>query len=105
MQKKLHIKKGDRVKVIAGESKGSEGKVLFIDRDKNRATVEGVNLVSVHTKPNAQHPDGGIIQKEATVHLSNLMIVDGSGNASRIGRKVENGKIVRYSKKSGENIK
>lgn len=106
MQKKLHIKKGDQVRVIAGESKGGEGKVLSVDRDKLRAVVEGVNIISVHTKPNAQHPDGGIIKKEAAVHLSNLMIVDAKGNITRVGRRLNNdGKLVRYSKKSGEDIK
>lgn len=107
MQKKLHIKKGDLVKVIAGDSRGEEGKILSVDRTKNRAVVEGVNMVSKHTKPNAQYPQGGIIKKEASIHVSNLMIVDPkSGEATRIGRKEDkNGKLVRYSKKSGEEIK
>ena len=107
MQTKLHIKKGDLVKVIAGDSKGEEGKVLSVDRDKKRAIVEGVNMASKHTKPNAQYPQGGIIKKEASIHISNLMIVDPkSGEASRTGRKADKaGKLVRYSKKSGEEIK
>ncbi len=78
MQKKLKIKKGDTVIVITGESKGQKGRVLEVIRDKERAIVEGVNMVSKHTKPNAQYPQGGIIKKEAAVHLSNLMIVDPS---------------------------
>lgn len=106
MQKKLHIKKGDIVKVIAGDSKGEEGKILSVDRDKNRAVVEGVNLVSKHTKPNAQHPDGGIIKKEAPIHVSNLMLLDPKeGGITRVGRKANSdGKMVRYAKKSGELI-
>ena len=104
MQKKLHIKVGDTVKVLSGESKGQEGKILTIDRTKERATVEGVNLVKRHTKPSASEPQGGIIEKEGTIHTSNLMVVV-KGQASRIGRK-ENAKgiLVRYSKKSGEEI-
>lgn len=104
MQKKLHIKVGDTVKVLSGESKGQEGKILTIDRTKERATVEGVNLVKRHTKPSASEPQGGIIEKEGTIHISNLMVVV-KGKASRIGRK-ENAKgiLVRYSKKSGEEI-
>jgi large subunit ribosomal protein L24 len=106
MQPKFHIKKGDTVKVIAGNEKGAEGKVLLIDREKGRALVEGVNMVSKHTKPNASNPQGGIVKKEATVHVSNLMLVDSKGNASRIGRKKDaDDKMVRYSKKTGEVIK
>lgn len=104
---KLHIKKGDSVKVIAGDSKGQEGKVLSIDKAKNRAFVEGVNLVSKHTKPNAKSPQGGIVKQEASVHVSNLMLIEpGTGKVTRIGRKLDdNKKIVRYSKKTGEVIK
>lgn len=106
MQKKLHIKKGDNVKVIAGNEKGAEGKVLLVDRKKLRALVEGVNMVSKHTKPNAANPQGGIVKKEATVHISNLMVIDGKGNPTRIGRRLnEENKLVRYSKKTGEEIK
>lgn len=104
MQKKLHIKKGDTVVVIAGESKGQQGKVLSIDREKNRAIIEGVNMVKRHTKPNAKSPQGGIVEKEASVNISNLMVFVG-GKATRTGRKLENGKNVRYAKKSGEVIK
>jgi large subunit ribosomal protein L24 len=105
MQQKLHVKVGDTVKVISGEAKGQEGKILTIDRKKMRATVEGVNLVKKHAKPSAADPQGGIVEKEGTIHVSNLMIVS-KGQATRIGRK-ENakGKLVRYSKKSGEEIK
>ncbi len=107
MQKKLNIKKGDTVMVITGESKGQKGRVLEVDRDKYRAIVEGVNLVSKHTKPNAKAPQGGIIKREAAVHISNLMLIDpAEGKPTRIGRKLnEKNKLVRYSKKSGEEIK
>lgn len=105
MQQKLHIKVGDTVKIISGESKGQEGKILNIDRKKMRAIVEGVNLVKKHAKPSAADPQGGIVEKEASIHVSNLMIVT-KGQASRIGRKLDTkGKLVRYSKKSGEEIK
>jgi len=107
MQKKLHIKKGDTVIVIAGNSKGQEGKILEVVRETERAIVEGVNLVSKHTKPNAKSPQGGIIKQEATIHVSNLMLKDPkSGKPTRIGRRLDKkGKLVRYSKKSGEEIK
>ncbi|HKK42059.1 MAG TPA: 50S ribosomal protein L24 [Bacteroidales bacterium] len=107
MQKKLNIKKGDSVMVITGESKGQKGRVLEVDRSKYRAIVEGVNLVSKHTKPNAKAPQGGIIKKEAPVNISNLMLVDpASGKPTRIGRRLnDKNKLVRYSKKSGEEIK
>ena len=103
---KIHIKKGDIVKVIAGDSKGSQGKVLMVDVEKYRAMVEGVNLVSKHTKANAKNPNGGIVKKEAPIHISNLMVIDAQGNATRVGRRLnDKGKLVRYSKKSGEEIK
>lgn len=104
---KLHIKKGDTVKVLAGDDKGMQGKVLMVDREKLRAKVEGINMVSKHTKPNSKNPQGGIIKMEAGIHISNLMVVDGKGNATRIGRKMDEktNKSVRYSKKSGEVIK
>jgi large subunit ribosomal protein L24 len=107
MQKKLHIKKGDTVMVISGESRGQKGRVLEVNRDKGRAMVEGVNMVSKHTKPNAKAPQGGLLKKEAPIHVSNLMLIDPtSGKPSRIGRKLnDNNKLVRYSKKSGEEIK
>ena len=107
MQKKLHIKKGDRVVIVSGESKGQQGRVLELERDKYRAIVEGVNLVNKHTKPNANNPQGGIMKQEAPIHISNLMLVDpASGEGTRIGRrKNDKEKLVRYSKKSGEEIK
>lgn len=107
MTKKFHIKKGDTVYVNAGESKGKQGRVLEIIRKKDRAIVEGVNIISKHQKPNAENPQGGILKKEAAVHISNLMLVDPkTGNPTRIGRKKNSdGKLVRYSKKSGEEIK
>lgn len=107
MQKKLHIRKGDIVIVNSGEYKGQQGRVLEIDGKKKRAIVEAVNMVSKHTKPNADNPQGGIIKKEAPIHISNLNVVDPStGEAARIGRKLnDNNKLVRYSKKSGEEIK
>ncbi len=107
MQKKLNIKKGDTVMVITGESKGQKGRVLEVDREKSRAIVEGVNMVSKHTKPNAKAPQGGIIKREAPVHISNLMLVDPTtGKPTRVGKKLnEKDKLVRYSKKSGEEIK
>ena len=93
--------------VIAGNDKGRSGRVLYVVPEKNKAIVEGVNMVSKHTKPNADYPNGGIIKKEAAIHLSNLKLVDGAGNVTRIGRKRDenSGKSVRYSKKSGEVIK
>jgi large subunit ribosomal protein L24 len=103
---KFHVKKDDTVKVISGESKGEEGKVLEVYPSKNRALVEGVNMVKRHTKPNATHPNGGIVEQEAAIHISNLMLVDPkTGETTRVGRKVIEGKIERYSKKSGEVIK
>ncbi len=107
MSVKLHIKKGDTVRVIAGDSKGSEGKVLEIRTDDNRAIVEGINLVKKHTKPNAKHPQGGIVEQEAPIHLSNLQVLDPkSGQPTRVGRRQnDKGKLVRYAKRSGEEIK
>lgn len=104
-QPKLHIRKGDIVKVIAGDSKGSQGRVLEVLAVTRKVLVEGVNMVSKHTKPNAKNTQGGIVKKEAPIHLSNVMLVDGKGNTTRVGRREENGKLVRYSKKSGEVIK
>ena len=103
---KLHIKKGDTVYVNAGEDKGKTGRVLKVLISKNRAVVEGINMVTKHTKPTAKHPQGGRIQMEAPIHISNLSLVDPkSGNATRIAIKVkEDGKKVRIAKKSGEEI-
>ena len=102
----MFLKKGDSVVVIAGTQKGKKGTVLSVDVEKQRAIVDGVNLVSKHTKPNTENPKGGIIKKEASIHVSNIMVCDKDGKAGRIGRKKdEQGKSVRYSKKSGEVIK
>ena len=104
---KIKLKKGDLVRVITGNSRGKEGKILDIDTARYRAFVEQINVVSRHTKANQKVPKGGIVKKEASVHLSNLMLVDSSGAATRIGRKIDEktGKLVRYSKKSGTVIK
>ena len=104
---KLHVKKGDNVKVITGEDKGKQGRILAVLVKKNKAIVEGLNMVSKHTKPNAANQQGGIIKQEAPIHLSNLMLFDpSSGEQTRIGRKKDkDGKLVRYSKKSDEIIK
>ena len=103
---KLHIKKGDTVVVVAGDDRGKKGRVLSVQADKQRAIVEGLNMVTKHTKPSAKHPQGGRIQMEAPIHISNLSLVDPkSGNATRIAIKVkEDGKKVRIAKKSGEEI-
>ena len=104
--KKIHIKKGDNVYVNAGNDKGKTGKVLSVDPSKDRAIVEGINMVSKHTKPNAKQPQGGIIRKEAGIHISNLQLVDPkSGKPTRVGFRFEDGKKIRYAKKSGEEIK
>lgn len=107
MKVKINIKKGDTVKVISGESKGKQGRVLRLDAETSRAVVEGANLMKKHTKPNAENPQGGIIEQEAPIHISNLMLIDAKGNATRIGKKNDEktGKSVRFSKKSGEVIK
>jgi large subunit ribosomal protein L24 len=107
MSKKLKIKKGDTVIVIAGDSKGQQGRVLFVDQVKDRAIVEGVNMVSKHSRPTNDNPKGGIITKEAPIHISNLKVVDGSGKATRIGKKMDekSNKLIRYSKNTGEVIK
>jgi large subunit ribosomal protein L24 len=100
---KLKIKSGDTVTVIAGDYKGSEGKVLRVDREKNKAIVEGVNMVSKHTKPSAKSPQGGIVKKEAPIHISNLALIDPkSKSATKVGIKVEGDKKVRFSKKSNQ---
>jgi large subunit ribosomal protein L24 len=104
---KLHVRKGDTVKVISGNEKGKSGKVLEVLIAKNRAIIEGLNLVTKHVKPSATNPNGGIEKTEAGIHLSNLMVVDpGTGEATRTGRKAdEQGKLQRFSKKTGEIIK
>lgn len=98
---KLKIKSGDTVLVIAGDHKGEQGVVLKVDREKNRAIVQGVNLVSKHTKPSATNPQGGIVKKEAPIHISNLSLIDPkTKKATRVGYQVQDGKKVRFSKKS-----
>lgn len=100
---KFRIKKEDMVQVIAGDDKGKTGKVLAVVTGKSRVIVEGVNIISRHTKPSASNPNGGIIKKEAPVHISNIMLLDPkTGKPSKVGRKENDGKIVRFSKKSGE---
>jgi large subunit ribosomal protein L24 len=101
---KLKIKSGDTVKVVAGDHKGSEGKVLTVFIEKNKAIVEGVYLVKKHTKPSAQNPQGGIIEKEAPIHISNLSLLTTKGETTRVGYRVDGDKKVRYSKKSNEVI-
>ena len=104
--KKLHLKKGDTVRVIAGNSKGKSGEVLEVIPSKNRGIVKGVNVVTKHVKPSAEKPEGGIEKTEAAVHISNLMVVDPSnGESTRVGRKLnDKNKLQRYSKKTGEFI-
>ena len=100
---KLKIKTGDIVRVIAGDHKGSEGKVLKVDREKNKAIVEAVNMVSKHTKPSAKSPQGGIVKKEAAIQISNLSLIDPkSKETTRVGIRVEGDKKVRFSKKSNQ---
>lgn len=107
MAKKFHIKKGDEVMVISGNYKGQKGKVLEIIVNKNRAIVEGINMISKHSKPNKDNPDGGIIKHEAPIHISNLLPIDTkTGNPSRVGRHLnKDEKLVRFAKKSGEELK
>ena len=106
VMKKLHIKKGDTVIVNAGNDKNKVGKVLTVFPAEDRVIVEGVNMVSKHTKPNAKYPQGGILKQEAGIHISNLQLIDPqSGKATRVGYRVEDGKKVRFAKKSGEEIK
>jgi large subunit ribosomal protein L24 len=103
MMTKLKIKSGDVVRVVAGDHKGTEGKVLRVDREKNKAIVEGANMVSKHTKPSAKNPQGGIVKKEAPIHISNLSLIDPkSKEATKTGTRVEVYKKVRFSKKSNQ---
>lgn len=118
MNRKFHIKKGDLVQVLAGEDKGKQGKVLRMDTAKERALVEGINMVSKHAKPSSANPQGGIIKKEAPIHISNLNVVDPTtGKPTRVGRKMVEVEVsrdgkketktkpVRYAKKSGTELK
>ena len=106
-QPRLHIRKGDTVKVLAGDDKGKQGKVLEVNPEKKRALVEGIKIMTKHTKPSAGKPEGGITKVESFVHISNLMLIDpASGKATRTGRKLnDKGKLQRFSKKTGEIIK
>lgn len=104
-QVKLHVKKGDNVKVISGKDKGKEGKVLQAYPAKERVLVEGINMVKKHAKPSQANPQGGILNQEASIHVSNVMVIDPSTNEpTRVGFKTENGKKVRIAKKSGESL-
>jgi len=107
MSNKVHIKKGDNVKILAGDSKGKTGKVLEVVVEKYKAIVENVNLATKHSKPSAKNPKGGILKQEMPIHISNLMLVDANGKATRINLKKDEktNKTVRISKKSGEVIK
>lgn len=107
MQKKTHIKKGDLVKVLSGTSRAKQGRVLEVDRDRQIALVEGLNLNKKHSKPTTANPQGGIVEKEGPIHISNLMLIDPkSGEPTRVGRKADkDGKLVRTSKRTGEVIK
>ena len=103
--KKFNIKKGDTVYVNAGNDKGKTGKVLEVLRDKERVIVEGVNMVSKHTKPNPKNPQGGIVKQEAGIHISNVNLVDANGKATKVAHKEVDGKKVRIAKTTGEEIK
>ena len=103
--KKFHIKKGDTVYINAGNDKGKTGKVLQVLRDKDRVIVEGVNMVSKHTKPNPKNPQGGIVKQEGSIHISNVQLMDASGKPVKVGFRMEGDKKVRYAKTTGEEIK
>lgn len=106
MANKTHIKKGDLVKVLAGEDRGAQGRVLEVDRERGTAIIEGLNINKKHSKPTTANPQGGIIEKEGPIHISNLMLIDPkSGEATRVGRKEVEGRLARYSKRTGEVIK
>ncbi|MRI02323.1 50S ribosomal protein L24 [Kriegella sp. EG-1] len=101
---KLKIKTGDVVRIVAGDHKGTEGKVMSVDKLKNKAIVEGANMVSKHEKPSAKNPQGGIVKKEAPIHISNIALLDKDGNVTKVGYDIKDGKKVRVSKKSKEVI-
>jgi large subunit ribosomal protein L24 len=102
----MKVKKGDQVKVLAGEDRGKEGRVLEVNTTKQRVLVEGVNIITKHQKPSATNPQGGIVKKEASIHVSNVMVIDNQGNPTRVGRRRNaDGKLVRFSKKSKEELK
>ncbi len=103
--KKFKIKTGDQVVVLTGKDKGSKGTVIKIIKDKDRVIVEGVNMIKKHVKPSTENPQGGIVEKEAPIHISNVALVDPkTGEATRVGYEIKDGKKVRVSKKSGEVI-
>ncbi len=103
MSTRMHVKKGDTVKVISGKDKGKQGVILEAYPKQSRVLVEGINVVKKHAKPSQDNPQGGILNKEAAIHVSNVMPIDPkSGEPTRVGYKVENGKKVRVAKKSGE---
>lgn len=99
---KIRIKRDDKVIVIAGEHKGSEGKVIRVMRDQNKAIIEGVNMIKKHAKPSAQNPQGGIVEKEAPIHISNLSLTTTEGEATRVGYREDDGNKVRFAKKNNE---
>ena len=101
---KIKLKSGDKVRVIAGDHKGTEGEIVSLLRDKNKAIVSGVNLVKRHTKPNAQNPPGGIVEKEAPIAISNLSLLTADGKTTRVGYRMEEGKKVRVARKTNEAI-
>ena len=106
MFKRLQVKKGDTVKVLAGGSKGKQGTVIQVDRKTDRVKIEGVNMVKKHVKPGPANPQGGIESIESAIHISNVMVVDAAGNATRVGRRRgDDNKLVRYSKKTNEELK
>ncbi len=102
--KKIRIKAGDTVRVMAGDHRGAEGRVMKVIRDENKAIIEGINIVKKHMKPSAQNPQGGIIEKEAPINVSNLSLLTSKGETTRVGVRMEGDKKVRYSKKSNEVI-
>ncbi len=106
MHKRVKVQTGDQVKVLSGEDKGKNGKVLRVDRKNDRVLVEGINMVTKHMKPSANNPQGGVEKREAAIHISNVMVIDNQGNPTRVGkRRADNGKLVRFSKKSNEELK
>jgi large subunit ribosomal protein L24 len=106
MEKRLKIKSGDTVKVISGGNRGKQGPVLSVDRKTDRVVVEGINIVTKHVKPSASNPQGGVVKVEAAIHISNVMVIDSEGNATRVGRRRNDaGKLTRFSKKTNEDLK
>ena len=100
---KFHVKKNDEVLIIAGDDKGKKGRVIEVDRQKSRVIVDGANLNSKHSKPNAKNPNGGIVKTPDAIHISNVQLLS-DGKPTRVGRKEEKGKTVRFSKKTGKNL-